>query len=313
MPPSRRIKRPRNAWLIFRQVKSQEYNKAHPEERLGLSDMSKAMSIEWATASQEERDYFKQLADEEYEDHRAKHPEYKYQPRKKGSGDEPSTVNQGGVTKPRATRKKAASTSATDFAPIHPNVYGGEWPEANPLVPDSNNFSGLGPAVALNNQYAVINSNHTFYDNTIFSPDTFDVSMFHYAAPTMAYSGQPYAGLTQTVMQPFVASQASAYWSGGLMEGYTAAVYNNQPHACNGSLQSFNLYEQTTELDAAAGPSGAYATAYFQNEGGSGYSNPDFTTVDANSLQDLNDFPGYSQEVQYGWAATEASTGLVGV
>lgn len=95
------IKRPRNAWLIFRCEKSKELHKTNPGMSAGKICMFKKsqllghlhapissnqfyvateVSVKWQALSQELKAYYHALADEEARQHQLKYPGYRYQP-----------------------------------------------------------------------------------------------------------------------------------------------------------------------------------------------------------------------------------------
>ncbi|KAG6861045.1 hypothetical protein C0995_004546 [Termitomyces sp. Mi166 len=114
------------------------------------------------------------------------------------------------------------------------------------------------------------------YPGLVQSPDNFfDVKIVNYGAQPMA-CGQPYVGPSHTAMQPFVATQVSAYrptveFGGQIPQG--TGVSCDQPYGGGRSFEPFSpygvnaLYQQTTELDVAAGLSAVNVTAYSRISG----------------------------------------------
>ncbi|KAK1768930.1 high mobility group box domain-containing protein [Phialemonium atrogriseum] len=77
-----RIPRPRNQWIIYRQNRSRQLHEEDPT--LTAGQISTIVSTMWRRESREVKDYFKNLAEEEDRQHKAKYPQYKYQARKSG-------------------------------------------------------------------------------------------------------------------------------------------------------------------------------------------------------------------------------------
>ncbi|KAG6887995.1 hypothetical protein C0995_011100 [Termitomyces sp. Mi166 len=258
-----RIKRPPNAWVLYRSDKQKEIQEKNPSRKFKLGEMSGIISELWAEESEVVIRKYELLANKKLLEHRKAHPNYKYQPgppKCTGKQKKPRKVRARRVTK----KEKTLSTSAinpTHIQATNADSDAGEWPEVNGQAPASDNVVEIGSAVAPNDQYTFANPYHTFYDHNIVSPDNFDVETFDYGARPMAYQAQPYAGSTQTAMQSFVASQANAYQptaalGGQVPQGYTR-VYYDQSYA-GGWLGPSNTYgtntryQQTTEFDVAA-------------------------------------------------------------
>ncbi|KAI5310696.1 hypothetical protein KEM55_003316 [Ascosphaera atra] len=100
--PDRKIPRPRNAFILFRQHLQLSVVAQNP----GLSnpEISKIIGNQWQMMSPEAKQQWKDLAEEEKMRHQQQYPDYRYQPRRNGrnvdSSDHgpSSTVNANGVT-----------------------------------------------------------------------------------------------------------------------------------------------------------------------------------------------------------------------
>ncbi|KAH9485275.1 Glycine-rich RNA-binding protein 4, mitochondrial [Psilocybe cubensis] len=76
--------RPANAWILYRRWKVKQLPPPAPgEPRRNQSDMSTFLAVCWRTEKQEIRDHFDRLADEAKAAHKARYPNYRYQPKKK--------------------------------------------------------------------------------------------------------------------------------------------------------------------------------------------------------------------------------------
>lgn len=94
------IKRPENAFILFRRKCCEDRNQAHedpedpaaaPVKKQRQADLSKAISQQWKSLSAEERQYWEDLAKEKKKQHEEMYPNYVYRPQrvkktKKGKG-----------------------------------------------------------------------------------------------------------------------------------------------------------------------------------------------------------------------------------
>nr|AKE48501.1 MAT1-1-3 [Ustilaginoidea virens]AKE48505.1 MAT1-1-3 [Ustilaginoidea virens] len=74
------IPRPRNSWILYRQFKSRELRKDHPG--ITASELSTLISSLWKDETEEEKAFWKKMAQEEDRIHKEKYPGYKYTTRK---------------------------------------------------------------------------------------------------------------------------------------------------------------------------------------------------------------------------------------
>nr|AYD41911.1 mating type protein 1-1-3 [Fusarium anguioides] len=81
----RRIPRPRNCWLLYRQAKSQEITTRN--EGITASELSSIIGRMWDEETPETQAYWHRLADQEEHNHSRRYPGYKYSPTKE-SGQE---------------------------------------------------------------------------------------------------------------------------------------------------------------------------------------------------------------------------------
>ncbi|KAF9654053.1 hypothetical protein BDM02DRAFT_3107285 [Thelephora ganbajun] len=82
------VRRPRNAFIIFRCEYTQQYLANGGSERapdVGNKSLSKRAGEAWRSAKPETRRYYKKLADEEGARHRIDHPGYRFRPRRQKS------------------------------------------------------------------------------------------------------------------------------------------------------------------------------------------------------------------------------------
>ncbi|TIA78616.1 hypothetical protein E3P98_03744 [Wallemia ichthyophaga] len=85
--PKPEIPRPRNAWIIYRSHKSKELREAavsQPTNRPDSRAISATVSDLWQKETEEVKEKFTELAEDEKRMHRTLWPHYKYQPRKTG-------------------------------------------------------------------------------------------------------------------------------------------------------------------------------------------------------------------------------------
>ncbi|KAJ4254866.1 slightly ste11-like protein [Fusarium torreyae] len=78
--PAPKIPRPRNAFILYRQHHQAQVVSRNPN--LSNPDISKIIGEQWKDESQEIKDNWKSLADEEKQRHQRQYPDYRYQPRR---------------------------------------------------------------------------------------------------------------------------------------------------------------------------------------------------------------------------------------
>ncbi|KAM0553846.1 hypothetical protein ACHAPJ_007192 [Fusarium lateritium] len=78
--PAPKIPRPRNAFILYRQHHQAQVVSRNPN--LSNPDISKIIGEKWKDESQEVKDNWKSLADEEKQRHQRQYPDYRYQPRR---------------------------------------------------------------------------------------------------------------------------------------------------------------------------------------------------------------------------------------
>ncbi|CDO71015.1 hypothetical protein BN946_scf184844.g19 [Trametes cinnabarina] len=84
------IKRPENAWILFRRKQVRDHNanaeeeekETGPQKKRRQADLSKTISQQWKTLSQEERQYWEDLAKEKKKEHAMLYPNYVYRPQR---------------------------------------------------------------------------------------------------------------------------------------------------------------------------------------------------------------------------------------
>ncbi|KAI0349688.1 HMG-box, partial [Trametes cingulata] len=79
------VKRPQNAWLIFRNRKLTELRAAHRSKKARQAELSKVIALAWKMLSAEEKQEWFDLAKKAKEDHADQHPGYVYRPKRKTS------------------------------------------------------------------------------------------------------------------------------------------------------------------------------------------------------------------------------------
>ncbi|KAA1475061.1 hypothetical protein DENSPDRAFT_841791 [Dentipellis sp. KUC8613] len=106
------IKRPENAFILFRRkcceernlaldAKDTEDGKAAPTKKQRQADLSKAISQQWKALPHDERQYWEDLAKEKKKEHELLYPHYVYRPQrvKKGKGAAAAAANDKGKGK----------------------------------------------------------------------------------------------------------------------------------------------------------------------------------------------------------------------
>ncbi|KAF5018264.1 hypothetical protein F66182_9767 [Fusarium sp. NRRL 66182] len=78
--PAPKIPRPRNAFILYRQHHQAQVVSRNPN--LSNPDISKIIGEQWKEESQQVKDNWKSLADEEKQRHQRQYPDYRYQPRR---------------------------------------------------------------------------------------------------------------------------------------------------------------------------------------------------------------------------------------
>ncbi|KAF9055126.1 hypothetical protein BDZ89DRAFT_7072 [Hymenopellis radicata] len=80
------IKRPENAFILFRRDMCRRINAAKAEgaKPNREADLSKTISEQWRTLPEEEKKKWKDLAEQKKQEHKAEFPHYKYRPQRKG-------------------------------------------------------------------------------------------------------------------------------------------------------------------------------------------------------------------------------------
>lgn len=153
------IKRPENAFILFRRKCVQERNDARDAagidaesgatvpRRQRQADLSKAISAQWKALSADEKQYWESLAKEKKEEHAKLHPDYVYRPvRVKKSkaaaaaatateADEPSPSNKGKGKSP--SLPPTADDASTGTIPFLVPVYAAEMRGGRPVGPIS--------------------------------------------------------------------------------------------------------------------------------------------------------------------------------
>ncbi|KAI0785528.1 high mobility group box domain-containing protein, partial [Abortiporus biennis] len=75
--------RPRNPWILFRGDALKMYKPAEGETGQQQAQVSKEIAKMWRNASPQIRAHYEDLAEIEKAEHKAKYPDYKYQPKSK--------------------------------------------------------------------------------------------------------------------------------------------------------------------------------------------------------------------------------------
>ncbi|KAL1919249.1 uncharacterized protein VTP21DRAFT_1941 [Calcarisporiella thermophila] len=77
----KKIPRPRNSFIIYRQERQREINNVYAG--ISNNDISKIVGELWSLESDEVKEAYRALAEEEKRLHKERYPEYKYKPRKR--------------------------------------------------------------------------------------------------------------------------------------------------------------------------------------------------------------------------------------
>ncbi|KAI9804598.1 MAG: hypothetical protein M1833_006671 [Piccolia ochrophora] len=120
-PPDPKIPRPRNAFMLYRQHLQGSIVAQHPG--LANPEISKIIGKQWREESQEVRENWDALAEEEKQRHHQQFPHYKYQPRRKAkrgpgiSTDESPGLSESWCGKCGRRNIATPSTPLTPFTP----------------------------------------------------------------------------------------------------------------------------------------------------------------------------------------------------
>ncbi|KAI9820700.1 MAG: hypothetical protein M1827_005069 [Pycnora praestabilis] len=135
----RKVPRPRNSFILYRQHNSATVAKQHPG--LANPDISKIIARQWNNESLDERNRWKIYAEEEKLRHQLQNPNYRYRPRRKGKTSSTSIAQpltpSSSENPPRCTKcgKQSITTPGTPFTPFaQSTAYPGQYP---PLTPSS--------------------------------------------------------------------------------------------------------------------------------------------------------------------------------
>ncbi|KAJ1956733.1 hypothetical protein IWQ62_005241, partial [Dispira parvispora] len=79
---SNHIKRPLNPFMIYRQEKHQELNRKRTGPGVPIGEVSKLIGSMWKRESKATQKYYYDRAEQLKQEHKAKYPDYKYNPRK---------------------------------------------------------------------------------------------------------------------------------------------------------------------------------------------------------------------------------------
>ncbi|KAJ3794794.1 hypothetical protein GGU11DRAFT_794732, partial [Lentinula aff. detonsa] len=139
-------KRPRNAWIIFRAEMHAEFKKKYPNE--SEPELSKRIALSWRDDLARQRIFYSKAKDEA-DDHRRKHPNYKFNPQKPAEGKPKSKRTQ---RRTRGMNKDAHSVSASSASSnssfYHPTAVVNAPSYSQPGVPyaHSRQLSNFNPA-----------------------------------------------------------------------------------------------------------------------------------------------------------------------
>ena len=135
------IKRPENAFILFRRKKCEERQAAQEEDdgssgpvkKQRQADLSKTISQQWKSLPAEERQYWEDLAKEKKKEHEAMYPNYVYRPQrnkdkktKKGksrNGGEDTDAESFSFLMPVSSSPSSRSLSR-DYLPAHSHGHG---------------------------------------------------------------------------------------------------------------------------------------------------------------------------------------------
>ncbi|KAJ7610475.1 hypothetical protein FB45DRAFT_1121579 [Roridomyces roridus] len=125
------VKRPENAFILFRRMWSKDQRDASPsspashspggppQKKPRQADLSKTISQKWKTLPPEERAYWEELAREKKREHEMRHPDYVYRPQRRNKNNAGST--------PTPTPAPAPPPQQLEFVlPVGPSAGGAE-------------------------------------------------------------------------------------------------------------------------------------------------------------------------------------------
>ncbi|MCJ1312333.1 hypothetical protein MMC25_006007 [Agyrium rufum] len=152
--PDPKVPRPRNAFILYRQHYQSGVNAQHP----GLSnpEISKIIGDLWKAESENGKNHWKALAEEEKLRHQKQYPEYRYQPRRAGRShittlplspslqhETPECVKCGGKRMATPSLPSTSSTVSNASIPSAPGT-GNSVQSAHLTIPSASSLSSTG-------------------------------------------------------------------------------------------------------------------------------------------------------------------------
>lgn len=129
---SKRIPRPRNAFILYRQKYHQTVF-GDSLERKSNSEISRELGNRWRNLPPEEREHWNLLAKEEKANHAKKYPDYRYIPRRNGKKD-CSFCN---TKKSHEIKAQHGSSEMSTNAPMNSTIVSGMHSQQNTMDPTS--------------------------------------------------------------------------------------------------------------------------------------------------------------------------------
>lgn len=103
----KKISRPRNAWILYRNSRLEDVQRMDDGSRQPMADASKIISSWWKAESQDVRLHFEMMAEKEKEEHKRRFPNYRFQPKSKQQKAREKAAKREAAKKVQATNKKA--------------------------------------------------------------------------------------------------------------------------------------------------------------------------------------------------------------
>lgn len=122
----KKILRPRNAWILFRNEMLERVPRLPDGSRQPMADASKIISSWWKTASPELKYKYEMEAEREKEEHKRKYPNYRFQPKSKMQKAKEKAAKREAAKKAQQQSKKVktrAPTPPQPYASSHATSY----------------------------------------------------------------------------------------------------------------------------------------------------------------------------------------------
>ncbi|KAF7790476.1 hypothetical protein EIP86_001431 [Pleurotus ostreatoroseus] len=109
----KKILRPRNAWILYRNARLEQVGKLPDGSRRPMAQASKIISAWWKSETKEVKAMYELQAEREKEEHRRKYPHYKFQPKSKQQKQREQAAKKEAKKKMQLANKKGRTRGIT--------------------------------------------------------------------------------------------------------------------------------------------------------------------------------------------------------